>query len=66
MVAIVKRSFSAVVDGQSVSYAEGDMLTLPPGVDWLTAGLVELIVDDSERTATIAPDEQAVTKRRKK
>lgn len=36
------RAFAAVEgDGRTYAYAEGDVLDLPAGADWLTAGFVK-------------------------
>lgn len=41
----VVRSFSDTNHG---THAEGDVIDLPPGVDWLRAGFVEVIAEAVE------------------
>lgn len=58
-------SFSARVDGRSYSPAEGDVLDMPDGADWLTAGFV-VPVAEMERETAVAPtgEKTTVTKRK--
>lgn len=65
MTIVAVRSFVAVLpDGQRVHVCEGDELVLPPGVDWLKAGLVMEIPDEDElETAAKAAPKEKATKR---
>ena len=71
------RSFAARIGETSWSIRKGHVYDLPPTADWLRAGLVELVeapksaaeppasvsVETPVETATVAPPEQAVSKR---
>lgn len=56
---IVVVSFSAIVDGQVFTATRGQTITMPPGMDWIKAGLVRTV---SRETATKKAAEQAVIK----
>lgn len=66
-------SFGAMVGGQMVSVKAGELLALPPGADWLTAGLVAVVdappdASALETTEALPPPdtEHAVTRKRRK
>jgi len=44
------------------SYGQGDIIDIPTGVDWVQAGLVEVIEEEKIETAMIAPGRTAVKK----
>ena len=60
--------FAAVVAGQPVAVRAGEVVELPAGADWLTAGLVVPLRDEPVETASLdaAPGvEHAVTRKRR-
>lgn len=55
------KSFGAVINNNFLSVAEGDVVELPEGADWVRAGLVEPIADPvGAENASIDPTEKAV------
>lgn len=65
-------SFAAIVNGQMVAVRAGEVVTLPAGADWVTAGLAIPFEEDGApveiETAMVddAPGvEHAVTRKRK-
>ena len=49
--------------GSGVSVGMGDEFELPEGVDWLRAGLVEVIPEPEQEKAVAEPPEKAVKPR---
>lgn len=61
MKVIVVRSFVAQVDGRKYRLAEGDVVNLPEGVDWLRAGLVQALDEPAPiEQATVSAPQAAV------
>ena len=56
------RSFVSIVGGVKWSVPKGKELDMPPGADWLKAGLVVPVRTTPVKTAVIAPREKAVTR----
>ena len=43
------RGFAARIEGKTYAVAEGDVLEMPAGADWVAAGLVLPLPDPEER-----------------
>lgn len=60
-------SFVARIDGNAMTVRAGQIITLPAGADWLTAGLVTPVPDDQVETAVLPmlEIEHTVTRRKR-
>lgn len=66
MKAIALKSFvGGAPNGAQVHVTEGDVFDLPPGTDWVQAGLARPLPAQAE-TAAVEPPERAVIKRPRK
>jgi len=54
--------FAAVIGGQKIIVGKGQELLMPPGADWVKAGLAVPVRTISIETATREPTEKAVTR----
>ena len=54
--------FASVIDGQKIIVGKGQELLMPPGADWVKAGLAVPVRDVQVQTATLEPKEKAVTR----
>ena len=63
-------SFGAMINGEMLAVRAGEVLALPAGADWLTAGLVIPFAEDGVPVETASMDnapgvEHAVTRKRR-
>jgi hypothetical protein len=54
--------FSSVIGGKKIVVQKGQVLLMPPGADWVRAGLAAPVRTMSVETATREPNEKAVTR----
>ena len=55
------KSFSALMGSRVTSFPHGKVFDLPPGVDWLRVGLVEVVSIDVTPPVQAAPPAEAPT-----
>lgn len=60
--ALVLKSFVGTLGGITVNAAEGQVIDLPEGTDWVQAGLVQVLDAPVVETAVALPTERAVKK----
>ena len=63
---ICVRSFSGLVDGNSVTHHEGQVFALPDGVDWVEAGFVVPLQPSAEAIQTPVDDKTTTDPKAKK
>lgn len=65
-IVICVRSFSGLVDGNSVTHHEGQVFVLPDGVDWVVAGFVIPLQPSAEATPISVDDKTAIAPKAEK